>query len=150
MRTIQNKIDVISSIILILLGIAIWVHTAQFPELKEGYPGPALFPRLVSLGFLICGSILLIQHFIQSKSKNNLDSEETPSKGNLGKLGIGVIIIALYPIIQPYTGFIIALSLVCFGIGIMFNLKIWVAAITSVGCAGIVYILFTFLLGVPL
>ena len=146
----QTKIDQMSGILFLLFGIIIWIYTRNFPDLEEGYPGPALFPRLIGSGFILGGIILVITPFISSKVTDDSDEKSHFSLLNLGKLVIGLFITGLYPFIQPYLGFIGSISLIGFAIGFLLKVKPWLAALVALSCTLIVYFLFTYLLGVPL
>jgi putative tricarboxylic transport membrane protein len=41
------------------LGVAAWVLSAGFPRTDDGYPGPALFPRLIGACLLLAGGGIL-------------------------------------------------------------------------------------------
>jgi len=43
-----------------LFAIAVWAYSGTFPELLGQAYGPALFPRLIAAGLLICGVGLIV------------------------------------------------------------------------------------------
>ena len=43
----------------VLLGLGTWYLSSSLPTTEEGYPGPALFPRLLAVGLVLGGLALL-------------------------------------------------------------------------------------------
>ena len=45
------------------IAFAIWVilYSRNFPKLEQGYPGPALFPMVLAVLFIVCGAVLIFQ-----------------------------------------------------------------------------------------
>ena len=136
--------EIINGVTLLLLGIWIWWYSGKFPSQEEGYPGPALFPRLISVGLAGCGLGLLL-----SRSSEE-SAESDPVSGDWLRLSLGAVLICLYPILQPVVGFFPSLTGVCFGMGILLRVKLWVAAVTALLTAGLLQTLFSNLLGVAL
>ena len=142
-----NRKEILNGSILLLFGGWIWWQTTSFPSLPEGYPGPALFPRLVSIGLILSGLALLI-----SPDKISLVSEIRmgANKPGLIRLGVGIAAVACYPLLQPYLGFAPTLAIICFGIALLLGIRIWIAALSSVGTVLFIFLTFEKLLGVSL
>lgn len=51
--------DVISGLLLILLSLAMIALTASFPAFPGQKYGPALFPRILGAGLIICGVLIV-------------------------------------------------------------------------------------------
>ncbi len=49
------------SVLAVALGIAAWQASAGLPSTPEGYPGPALFPRVLAVVLLVVGLAVLAQ-----------------------------------------------------------------------------------------
>jgi putative tricarboxylic transport membrane protein len=46
---------------LIIFAVAVIIYTGTFPSLDNGYPGPALFPRVLAVLFIFTGIGMIIQ-----------------------------------------------------------------------------------------
>jgi putative tricarboxylic transport membrane protein len=53
--------DAISGLVLIVLSLAMIAVTASFPAFPGQQYGPALFPRILGVGLIICGTLLIWQ-----------------------------------------------------------------------------------------
>ena len=51
--------DAVIGVVLVLFALAMILHTRTFPAMPGQDYGPALFPVLIGVGFLICGAILI-------------------------------------------------------------------------------------------
>jgi putative tricarboxylic transport membrane protein len=52
--------DALSGIVLVVFAIAMMAYTTTFPSMPGQDYGPALFPVLIGIGFLVCGLILIV------------------------------------------------------------------------------------------
>lgn len=52
--------DAVTGIVLVLFALAMIAYTRTFPAMPGQDYGPALFPVLIGIGFLICGVILIV------------------------------------------------------------------------------------------
>ena len=48
--------------LVLLLGIAILVAIRNFPTIPGQQYGPALFPGVIAVGFIVCGGVLVYRH----------------------------------------------------------------------------------------
>ena len=140
--------DVISAIILVAFGISIWVYSGTFPQLDTGYPGPALFPRVVAVGLGIGGLLLGIFALRTSQNTEETRGSSSPPSWLFGIFGLLLAII--FPPIRDVLGFVPALVITCFGIALLLRVKVSYALATALLTAGFTYGIFHFLLGVPL
>lgn len=140
--------NLIAGILLAGLGVWIWVYTETFPNLQEGYPGPALFPRVIAAGLALAGL-----GFIGSSLRRVGEIRQAlqqPAWMGVARLALGVGLVALYPVMQSWLGFIPTVSLLCFVVAVALKVRWYVAAITAVLGTLLLYGLFTGVLGVPL
>lgn len=141
----------ISAGLVLLLATAIWVYTATFPELDDGYPGPALFPRLVAIGLGLCGVLLIIEQFTsESKSTPKKDEIESANIFSWLRLLGGFASMIMFPYLYDYIGFIPALGISCFCMALLLRVRPLRAIAVAAGAAIVIYLLFTKLLSVPL
>ena len=52
--------DAVIGIVLVLFALAMIWHTRSFPAMPGQDYGPALFPTLIGIGFLVTGAILIV------------------------------------------------------------------------------------------
>lgn len=134
---------------LCLLAIGAWLQSAQFPEMEEGYPGPALFPQLIAVGLAFCGILLLIQEMRPSSNAGEdapAQSDSVHPKTLLMGLGLSVVFAGIYPL----TGFIPAMLLLVGGVALLLKVKPLPAAILAITVTLSIYGLFSGLLNVVL
>ncbi|MEZ5043247.1 MAG: tripartite tricarboxylate transporter TctB family protein [Saprospiraceae bacterium] len=141
-----NKAETLNGMLLLLFGAWIWWQSASFPNLEEGYPGPALFPRMISIGLMLSGILLLVT---MAKSEEVV-IEKSALQSGLLRFGGGIGLVALYPLVHPYLGFIPTLGIICMGIGLLLGIRPWVAAVSTVGTVLFIFLTFDKLLGVSL
>jgi len=146
--------EVLNGSMLLLLGIVIWTYSGTFPDLQEGYPGPALFPRLIALLFSIAGLVLLgtyipkLSASIDSKNKEEQVGEMAPNRKYL--LGGGIATIALFPLFSDRMGFLLTLGISVFIMALLLKIPLLKSALIALGTLGTIYLTFNVLLGVPL
>ena len=149
-KTLISKKDLFAGGILLVLGMLIFLHSRSFPALPEGYPGPGLFPKWIAAGIAISG-IWLIGKNIIKPSKSGPGSQLIQVKySNLIRLGSAIFLIGVFPFLSDWIGFLPALGIVCFGFARLFQLKYGLALCVGLGTPGLVYLIFSKLLSVPL
>lgn len=136
-----------NGLLLIALAAWLWWYSGKFPELPEGYPGPALFPRIMSMGLGLTGLLFLVLHW---PIKKEALPDETLSERSWLHLGGGISVLIIFPFVSPYLGFKVTLGLVCLSFGLLFKLRPLTAVLAALGAVLFVYLTFSKLLGVPL
>ena len=135
-----------NGLLLILLGGWIWWYTTDFPSLEEGYPGPTLFPRIIALGFIFCGLILL---FYEKKISFRVVSGSILTKGTANIiLCLGLLFI--FPYAKDQIGFLFTLGILCFSFGLLFQVQILKAAVTAIITILLIHLIFVTGLGLSL
>ena len=139
------------SIGLLLIGFAVWVfiYTQGFPNLDNGYPGPALFPRVLAGLFILAGIGLIINGVRCREKWISLDTDNITHKGIFNILFVlGVIVCYIY--FSDFFGFLILSPILLFlllkFIKVKTILSLFVSIIVPLG----IYILFAKILLVPL
>jgi putative tricarboxylic transport membrane protein len=56
--------------LVLLLGIAILVAIRNFPTIPGQQYGPALFPGVIAVAFIVCGAALVYKHLAMNRSPN--------------------------------------------------------------------------------
>ena len=141
-----NQTELLNGSIFLIFSGWIWWQTLSFPKLEEGYPGPALFPQLICVGFIFTGIILLVRAF----RGNQEAALGKSSRSGLFRLGGGMAIIALYPVLHGLLSFAPALGIICFGIAILLGVRIWVAGLMAGLTVLFIFLTFNQLLNVAL
>ncbi len=131
----------------LVLGLGIAGYAGSFPELEGGYPGPGLFPRLVGIGLVLCGLALLWRPVTSKRAE-----ERAPETGWAGRsrFAAGLLLVLAFPWLHDLVGFFIATSLLALCVGLMLRARWQAAVLTAILASGVIYLLFTRLLGVPL
>jgi len=146
---IFNK-DLIAASVLLLLGIWIWWYSSRFPDLPEGHPGPGLFPRVIALGMAAIGLAIGLGHLLKKPNKQTGDPETEPADKSRVRLMLGLILVAVFPLLSPWIGFLPALLIIGVFIGFSLQVKWWKAILTAAVAVGFIYLIFSGLLNVPL
>ncbi|MEZ4827157.1 MAG: tripartite tricarboxylate transporter TctB family protein [Bacteroidia bacterium] len=136
----------ISAAFLLAIAVAVWWHAGTFPQLDGGHPGPSLFPRLIAL-LIAVASIGLF--FLPLKKEEETVFVYEFSGDHFRLLGI-LASTALIPLIYQAAGLLPGIGGLVLLTAFLFKVRWWVALITAGGTALGVYVIFGFLLGVPL
>ncbi len=140
--------DAVSGIILIGMSLWIWWQAASFPQLGDGYPGPALFPQIIAIGLACAGLYIAVRSAGKTKSKRTAKTAFSPA--GFVRLLIGLALAALYPILIEFTHFIPLMALLILFFGLLLKNAPWHSLLMSILSAALIYSLFTQLLHVPL
>lgn len=146
-RLVQR--DVFSGLFFVALSGVLWSLTSTFPQLENGYPGPALFPQIIAVLLGILG-VYLGSRAILSKNSSFKTAPKKASEGKIVRLATGILLVSAYPFLVNHVHFIPAMAGLILFFGLILNNKPWQAMLTAVLSAGLIYALFTQLLGVPL
>jgi putative tricarboxylic transport membrane protein len=140
----QNKRDVISSVVLILVGLVVIVWSIRLQVGTLLRPMPGFFPFLVGFGIIVLSLILLVQGWL---------GRTTASKayGRWQRPLIMVAGLAVYSIILDPLGYILSTIFIAAITLRILGVMSWkVIGASSVVLSVLVYFLFTRLLGVEL
>ncbi|MEF2277304.1 tripartite tricarboxylate transporter TctB family protein [Deinococcus sp. YIM 134068] len=137
------------SVFLILIGVGVWIVSASFPRLDDGSPGPALFPRVLAVGLMVGGGVLIASALRDLRSRGaTLPFLE--SRSGMGKVFVTLAMTALVPFLMPYItlvgGAALASALFALLIGTDLRRSVGVGVVTGLS----IYLVFGRLLGVPL
>jgi len=134
---------------LIVFAAAVLWHVQSFPSLDNGYPGPALFPSVLAVLFILCGVGLIVQGVRQHEKLLKFDTGTLTLSGLLNIVFVlGAIV--CYIFLAEYIGFLI------FSFAVLVALMKWlkVKTLSSIAMAVVVtlviYLLFAKVLLVPL
>ena len=141
--------ELLLSGLMVAVGIGVWILTATFPTLDEGYPGPSLFPRLLASGLIIGGGVLIVGSLRAWRQSSAPRTPFLDSHAGFLKVLATALLVILVPFVMPLIK-LVGAAAVAAG---LFTLMLGSGAVRSlmvaVMTALIVYVLFARLLGVP-
>ncbi len=146
---IKNK-EILGGIIFFSLSLYLFYETSNFSSTTERYRslGPAVFPYVLA----ICLGLLSIVLFIQGvrSPKAELFSFSMKTKASVQVLSL-IAMLFVFLIWVEKIGFIIwSLSFMFLGQIILGERRLVTAMVLSIAVVGIIYLIFGFLLNVPL
>ena len=141
---LNHALNRIWGIILFIWGILILLVASRFPRLDDHHPGPALFPAIVGVGFLLTGILLYL-------TPHPLGSSSTPAEKVRWYRGAIVLVLCLImPWLTSLVGFFVPLSAVVVVVAYLAGLNWWRSLLTGGITGAVIFYLFTQLLRVPL
>ena len=124
-------------------------HVQSFPSLDNGYPGPALFPSVLAVLFILCGIGLIIQGIRQHEKLLKFDTDTLTFSGLLNILFVlGAIV--CYIFLAETIGFLIFSFMVLLILMKWLKVKTLSSIVMSFGVTLVIYLLFAKVLLVPL
>jgi len=136
-------------LLLIIFACAVLVHVQSFPKLDNGYPGPALFPKVLSILFIFCGIGLTIQGIRHRERLLNVDLGAVTLAGWLNiAFVLGAVV--CYIFLAEYIGFLIFSFAILMALMKWFRVKLLPSLVMSVAVTLAIYLLFAKILLVPL
>jgi putative tricarboxylic transport membrane protein len=110
--------DLISGLLLVLLAVAMMAYTTTFPPFPGQKYGPSLFPRILGVGLIICGLLLMRRGFMLRTSGQKLASIDDVYKPLRGWASVLMIIgaVIFYIAFSDFLGFVITAFLLMFAL----------------------------------
>ena len=137
---------VCSVIGLVIIAIAMGYPTAA--DYGTGVPGPGLWPIAVSVAMLGCAALLVLKSLKMPAEKNTkieLWTKDTK------RVYITMAILFVYCLVLEFLGFLIATVVLEFVLVHWFaKKKPWMTAIIAVGVTLVIYLVFQYVLNVPI
>jgi hypothetical protein len=142
----------IFSLFLMALAASAYFQTLNLPKLetKTGlFTGPAFFPQWLSILLFLCSVIIFIKTYLLPRGE--AENLVLPSFRAIFKVFAFLGVIALTIITIPFTGWLVAQSLLVLLIEMVFEKRNWARAIFISGAtAGCIYLIFELGLGIRL
>jgi putative tricarboxylic transport membrane protein len=114
--------DAVIGVVLILFALAVIWHTRTFPAMPGQDYGPALFPTLISIGFIVTGAILIVSGLRRLRAEPLFGGGEwlrsRPHVINFLAVVGGLL---LYILLSGWLGFIVTGMLLLFGWLVLFR-----------------------------
>lgn len=146
----MNKNRIIG-IVLALVSVLFLVMTSQLPSSRySGMVGPKVFPYIAAGGLLLCAIAL----FFKKETENEKDKGPFLDKAGWIRVLKLVILLALFPVMFKYLGFIISAVILLFIMISLFDLgkkeSIWKKILVTVSVTGILYVVFIYVINIKL
>lgn len=146
----MNKNRIIG-IVLALVSVLFLVMTSQLPSSKySGMVGPKVFPYIAAGGLLLCAIAL----FFKKETENEKDKGPFLDKAGWIRVLKLVILLALFPVMFKFLGFIISAVILLFIMISLFDLgkkeSIWKKILVTVSVTGILYVVFIYVINIKL
>jgi putative tricarboxylic transport membrane protein len=147
----MKNLDLISGIILLVCGVAVFFTSLTYPIGTFRAPGGGLFPLIVSILLIGLSAVLTLQAFLSKKEKGIATTPFFPEKGAARRILLGFAGLVGYRYLLPVFGFapstgIFMLFLIKFLGGYGWKGSIFFAVVTAV----IAYYLFQVWLKIPM
>jgi putative tricarboxylic transport membrane protein len=114
--------DAVIGVVLVLFALAMILYTRTFPAMPGQHYGPALFPVLIGVGFVITGAILIVSGLSRLRAEPLFGGgawlRSGPHLINFGAVVGGLL---LYILISDWLGFIPTALLLLFGWLVLFR-----------------------------
>jgi putative tricarboxylic transport membrane protein len=99
--------DAVIGVALVLFALAMIFHTRTFPAMPGQDYGPALFPVLIGIGFLVCGAIMIAGGIARLRTEPLFAGAEwLRSRHHLADFFAVIGGLVVYILISDWLGFI--------------------------------------------
>ena len=150
--------DVILGLVSIVIGIVIIVlnNMQGLQLLKNGQPGPGMFPIICAVATMACGALLLLEVRSRIRKQQQTGEENPEVEGNiinikeLRTVAFFTVLGVLTLVLTEYIGLLTCLCL-CMIAYIKFEGKdpLWKAIVLGVGCTVFLWLVFVLFLNIP-
>ena len=146
----MKKINLIFSGICAAIGIFLIVLAAGYPTAADygtGGPGPGLWPIVIS-AFMLALAALLVMKTIKMPAEKNVDVPMWNEGTKRVYITMGILLV--YTLVLEFLGFIIATTIMeAVFIHWFAKKKPWVTAVIALVVTLVIYVVFQYLLNVP-
>ena len=146
----MKKINLIFSGICAAIGIFLIVLAAGYPTAADygtGVPGPGLWPIVIS-AFMLALAALLVMKTIKMPAEKNVDVPMWNEGTTRVYITMGILF--AYTLVLKFLGFIIATTIMeAVFIHWFAKKKPWVTAVIALVVTLVIYVVFQYLLNVP-
>ncbi len=123
------------------LGVAIWLFSVPFPQLENGYPGPALFPRAIATGMVLAATWMIVR-------PEQRPIRKSAQRGTWYRPVVAIMLVLAFIPAYGLAGPAVAVGIIVSSIAILLHVRILIALSTGIITAGVVHLVFVLLLGV--
>jgi putative tricarboxylic transport membrane protein len=144
--------DAICGLVLIVFAATMIALTAHFPVLIGQKYGPALFPRVLSAGVIVCGAFLIWRHYRTATPSSRwvTFAPWTREPWRLGAFFLMLALLLLYIFVSETVGFIPIAVMFLLALFLWLGVRPIPAVITALIATITIHEFFSTLLRVPL
>ncbi len=143
--------DAFAGVLLVLFAaITLW-STRAFPVIPGDPVGPALFPRIVAIGMLVCGVMLMVLGAKRDKGRvwvTMPDWLRAPRQ----VAGFAIVVCGLlgFYFFLDRLGFLVCAVLLLAALLLVLRVRLWAIPVVAIGVSLLIHVIFYKGLGVPL
>jgi hypothetical protein len=141
--------DLITGIVIIIIGIYVYIATASMPVISENTLGSAFWPRIVATLFSILGAVLIVSSLIGTVTTSYFHLEAGKKK-NASDLGVMMGVLVLYGLVWNRLPFIATTPVFIMIAGMVMRMSKKNAIILAILLTGLLYVVFRLGLSVML
>lgn len=142
----MKKTDLFVGIALILLSVAVWITSGQFPSVGDTDVGPGFFPRLIVNGLILMSLVLIAAAFRPGQA-----AEEAGPPTSWRRTILGFVCMFVFLALVYLGGFHLATPVFLLGFMWLFGYRKPIASIlVAVLVTLFIYLIFETVLQVPL
>lgn len=149
-----NRTDLVTGVLSVAVGVVVIPHGAGMPDIREGIPGPGLFPMMIGGFLVVLGATLILTTLLRRRGPEVPDEPaqppsaagDAPADGaelvstDAGAEGPrrwvnGAVVLAavlFYAVAASTLGFLITMTVVVAAILLVLRTRWWVAVLTGV------------------
>lgn len=144
--------DIISGVVLIAISAIMIYLTLDFPDFPGQKYGPALFPRILGSGLILCGAILIARGVSMRRAGGPwiAFADWTRDPWHLASFLMLPVLVLLYILVSEQIGFIPVAFAMLLLLFLWFRTRIIVAVPVAALTTWVVYWFFAILMRVPL
>lgn len=136
-------------LLLVALAAAIFGYTFTFPAFPGQKYGPSLFPRVISVGIVLCALTLIWRGRSSGGPWLSVDPELRDTRRLVSLLSIPAAVV-FYLLAAPRLGFLPTAAVLVAGLALWLGVRLWVALLAGVITSVVVHWFFASIMRVPL
>ena len=140
--------DSVIGLFAIIVGIVVFIHVQSFPAQADGRAGPALFPTVLSILFVVAGAVL-VRDGRRSAAPLWQLLPDLDAKG-ISNILLTLGAIVFYILVSDKLGFLLSSFIVMATMMLMLKARAVIAMPVAAGTTLCIYAMFNKLLLVPL
>ncbi|HWQ79091.1 MAG TPA: tripartite tricarboxylate transporter TctB family protein [Anaerovoracaceae bacterium] len=148
--------DLITSIICIVLGVAVYAISGSYDIFTYDPVGGGGFPRLLAVVIIICGILIGIQYFLKQKKKKTeaaveKGSQKKPLRGKPKEPLLMVASLIIYSLVMEPLGYVVSTLLLVSGLMfIQHERGVRRLVVVPVAVVAALYLIFDIVLGIKM
>lgn len=149
-----NRSDLVTGLLSVAVGVVVIPYGAGMPDIREGIPGPGLFPMMIGGFLVVLGATLILTTLLRRRRPDVADEPQPPQSAAAdaqadgaelvstdagaegprrwvnGAVVLGAVL--FYALAASTLGFLITMTVVVGAILLVLRTRWWVALLTGV------------------